>query len=162
MFGNSSSHFGSVPHNQHRMRRAPLNPFFSKRSVARLEPMIRSVVEKLCTRLRAFQQTKEPVNLRHAFAALAMDVVTDYSFAKSYNCLDEPDFAPIWPEAVDSVSEQSHVNKQFPWLLPVMRLTPLWLVERLNPHIMRLINFQIVRGHSISFVAMANGQNLRV
>ncbi|KIW89319.1 uncharacterized protein Z519_10173 [Cladophialophora bantiana CBS 173.52] len=143
MFGNSSSHFGSVPHSLHRMRRAPLNPFFSKKAVARLEPMIRSVVEKLCARLAGFQQTKEPVNLRYAFAALTMDVITDYAFANCYNCLDEPDFAPVWPEAVDSVSEQSHVNKQFPWLLPVMKLVPLWLVERINPHIMRLINFQI-------------------
>lgn len=51
-----------------------------------------------------------------------------------------------------------HVNKQFPWLLPLMRLTPLWLVERLNPHIMRLIKLQIdlatqvqkhMTGHSI-------------
>ena len=107
--------------------------------------MIKSVVEKLCARLAGFQQTNEPVNLRHAFAALTMDVITDYAFANCYNCLDEPDFAPIWPEAVDSVSEQSHVNKQFPWLLPVMKLIPLWLVERMNPHIMRLINFQIVR-----------------
>jgi hypothetical protein len=130
------------------MRRAPLNPFFSPKSVAKLEPMIKSVVEKLCTRLQGFQQTKEPVNLRHAFGALTMDVITDYAFARSYNCLDEPGFAPIWLEAVDSISEQSHVNKQFPWLLPLMRLTPLWLVERLNPHMMRLINFQIVRVNS--------------
>ena len=148
MFGNSSSHFGTVPHHQHRMRRAPLNPFFSKQAVAKLEPMIGTVVEKLSERLRGFQQTKEPVNLRHAFAALTMDVVVEYAFAKSYNCLDEPDFAPIWPEAVDSISEQSHINKQCPWLLPVMRLLPLWLVERLNPHIMRLIRFQMV---SLSF-----------
>ena len=107
--------------------------------------MIKSVVEKLCTRLKGFQKTKEPVNLRYAFAALTMDVVTDYAFAQSYNCLDEPDFSPIWPQAVDSISEQTHINKQLPWILPLMRLMPLWLVNRLNPHMMRLISFQIVR-----------------
>ncbi|GIZ37791.1 hypothetical protein CKM354_000122600 [Cercospora kikuchii] len=72
-----------------------------------------------------------------------MDVVTDYAFGTSYKCLDDPDFAPMWPEAVDSVSEQSHMNKQFPWLLPLMRLTPIWLVEGMNPHVMRLIKLQI-------------------
>ena len=144
MFGNSSSHFGAISHNQHRILRAPLNPFFSKRSVLKLEPMIRAKVERLCERLQGFRQTKEPVNLRHAFAAYVMDVVTEYAFGTSYKCLDEADFAPIWPEAIDSVSEQAHTNKQFPWLLPIMRLMPLWLVERTNPHIMRLINFQIV------------------
>jgi hypothetical protein len=145
MFGNSSSHFSSVPYHLHRMRRAPLNPFFSKKAVAQLEPTITSAVEKLCARLEGFRQTKEPVNLRFAFAGLTMDVVTEYAFANCYNCLDEPDFAPQWVEAVDSLSVQSHVNKQFPWLLPVMRLIPLWLVERMNPHVMRMINFQIVR-----------------
>ena len=139
------------------MRRAPLNPFFSKKSVARLEPMIKSVVEKLCTRLRGFQKTKEPVNLRYAFAALTMDVVTDYAFAQSYNCLDEPDFSPIWPQAVDSISEQTHINKQLPWILPLMRLMPLWLVNRLNPHMMRLISFQIVRMNFATLTAVIDG-----
>lgn len=118
MFENSSSHFGAISHDEHRIKRAPLNQFFSKRSVDKLEPMIVSKVEQLCTRLRGFRETKQPVNLRHAFAALTMDVVTEYAFANSYNCLEDPDFAPVWPEAIDSISEQSHINKQFPWLLP--------------------------------------------
>jgi hypothetical protein len=145
MFGNSSSHFSSVPYKLHRMRRAPLNPFFSRKAVVQLEPTIKAAVEKLCSRLAGFRQTKEPVNLRYAFAALTMDVVTEYSFANCYNCLDEPDFAPVWIEAVDSLSVNSHVNKQFPQLLSAMRYMPLWLVAWLNPHIMRMINFQIVR-----------------
>ncbi|KIX97334.1 uncharacterized protein Z520_06786 [Fonsecaea multimorphosa CBS 102226] len=143
MFGNSSSHFSSVPYSLHRMRRAPLNPFFSKKAVTQLEPTIKSLVEKLCTRLTGFQRTQEPVNLRFAFAGLTMDIITDYSFSNCYNCLDEPDFAPVWVQAVDSLSVQSHVNKQFPWMLSVMGLLPLWLIEKLNPHIMRMINFQI-------------------
>ncbi|KAI9879737.1 MAG: hypothetical protein M1823_006805, partial [Watsoniomyces obsoletus] len=121
--------------------------------------MIRNVVEKLCTRLRVFQSTKEAVNLRHAFAALTMDVITDYAFAKSYNCLDELDFAPIWPEAVDSISEQTHINKQFPWILPLMRLMPLWLVKQLNPHIMRLISFQVDLARQVTTVM--EGKNVK-
>lgn len=107
MFGTSSSHFSTLNHDLHRRRRAPLNPFFSRASVLRLEPMVREMVEHLCSRLEGFRQTREPVNLRHAFAAVAMDVVTDYAFGTSYQCLDDPSFAPMWPEAVDSVSEQS-------------------------------------------------------
>lgn len=128
----------------------------------RLEPMVREVVEHLCSRLEGFRQTKEPVNLRHAFAAVAMDVVTEYAFGTSYNCLGDPKFAPQWAEAIDSVNEQSvssrahsertrtrnanieqHINKQFPWLFTLMNLTPLWLVEKINPHIMRLIKLNI-------------------
>jgi hypothetical protein len=73
-----------------------------------------------------------------------MDVITTYSFANSYNCLDAPDFAPMWDEAVDSITEQSHFQKQFPWVFPIMQSLPLWLVERLNPHVMRHLNFRNV------------------
>ena len=157
MFGTNSSVFGTIPHGEHRMRRAPLNPFFSKKSVGNLEPMIKNVVDKLCTRLRGYQRAKEAVNLRYAFAALAMDVVTDYAFAKSTNCLDEPDFAPMWPDAIDSISKQTHFIKQFPWILPLMRLMPLWLVKQLNPHIMRMISFETVCIYSTSSNAAING-----
>lgn len=144
MFGTSSSFFSAISHDLHRRRRAPFNPFFSRASVQKLEYMIKDVVGQLCSRLEGFRETKEPVNLRHAFAAVTMDVITDYAFGTSYKCLDEPDFAPIWPDSVDSVSEQSHLNKQMPWILSLMRQTPLWIVERMNPHIMRLIRLQMV------------------
>ncbi len=88
--------------------------------------------------------------MRYAFAALTMDIVTDYSFANCYNCLDQPDFSPQWVEAVDSLSVNSHVNKQFPWMLSLFQPMPLWLIEWLNPHIMRMINFQIVRTRTAS------------
>ena len=112
--------------------------------MTQLEPTIKSAVDKLCERLEGFQHTKEPVILRHAFAALTMDIVTDYSFANCYKCLDAADFQPQWVEAVDALSVNSHVNKQFPWILSAMRPMPLWLIEWLNPNIMRMINFQIV------------------
>ncbi|SMR47054.1 unnamed protein product [Zymoseptoria tritici ST99CH_1A5] len=150
MFGNSSSHFGTIPHELHRRRRAPLNPFFSRASVTRLEPMLRQVVEDLSTRLEQFRESQKPVNLRHAFAAVTMDVVTDYAFGTSYKCLEQPDFAPMWAEAIDSVSEQSHMNKQFPIVLQMMRMMPLWVVERTAPDVMRLIKFQMDMATQVS------------
>jgi hypothetical protein len=144
MFGNSASIFGTLPHDHHRIRRQALNPYFSKRSVAKLEPMIRRVVENLCRRLRERKEAGEVVNLRHAYAALTMDIITEYSFSNSYECLNAPDFAYQWPEIIDDVSENSHMNKQFGWFLPLMKKMPLSLVKIMNPNMMQLINFQIV------------------
>lgn len=144
MFGNSTSMLGTVPHDHHRLRRSALNPYFSKRSVARLEPMIHSVVEKLCRRLTEFESSQKPVNLGFAYAALTMDIITEYSFAKSFNNIDAPDFAPEWPAVIDAVSEASHLNKQFGWLLPLMKMMPESMVARLNPQMLLLINFQKV------------------
>ena len=48
--GAPGSTFSTVSHDVHRTRRGALNPFFSKRSVQQLEPLIRSKVEKLSDR----------------------------------------------------------------------------------------------------------------
>src|SRR4051812_7390200 len=82
----------TVSHDLHRIRRAPVNHFFSKRSVLKLEPMIRGMVEKLSSRVAGFKGSDQPLNMRNATAALAMDVVTQYAFAKPYGALDDEDF----------------------------------------------------------------------
>jgi hypothetical protein len=112
--------------------------------VNKLEPSIRAVVDNLCRRLREFRDSKEPVNLGNAYAALTMDVITEYCFSKSYGCVDRSDFAPEWPKVIEAVSAQSAINKQFPSLLKTMKMMPESLVEKLNPEMMLLINFQKV------------------
>ena len=78
----------------------------------------------------------------NAFAALTMDIITEYCFAKSYGCVDRPDFAPEWPKIVNAVSAQSALNKQFPSVLKTFKMMPESLVEKLNPEMMLLITFQ--------------------
>lgn len=73
-----------------------------------------------------------------------LDIITDYAFGKSFNCLEQDDFACIWADIVDSVSRQTHLNKQFHVMLQLMRSLPLWVVQKLNPDMMVLINFQMV------------------
>jgi hypothetical protein len=110
--------------------------------VIKLEPCIRAAVDNLCRRMREFRDSKEPLNIGSVFAALTMDIITEYCFAKSYGCLDRPDFAAEWPKVIDAVSAQSALNKQFPSVLKTFRMMPASLVEKLNPEMMLLINFQ--------------------
>jgi hypothetical protein len=121
-----------------------LNPYFSKQSVNKLEPAIRAVIENLCRRLREFRESKEPVNVGNAYAALTMDIISEYCFAKSYGCVDRPDFAPEWPQVIKGVSAQCALNKQFPSILKFFKMMPESVVEKLNPEMMLLINFQKV------------------
>ena len=86
--------------------------------------MIVKVVENVCRRFREARETGEPVNLGYAYAALTMDVITEYSFSKSYGCVDAPDFMHQWPDIIDAVSEATHINQQFGWLLPMMKMFP--------------------------------------
>ena len=144
MFGNSSSMFGTVPHDLHRLRRSALNPFFSKQAITLMEPLIRELIEKLCARFEKFKETGEPVDALHAYAALTTDVITTYSFNTSYGCIDDPNWKFEWPQAMVDSTTSAHLNKQFKWIFPAMQATPEWIVKIVNPAVMNLINFQKV------------------
>ncbi|KAI9767291.1 MAG: hypothetical protein M1839_004535 [Geoglossum umbratile] len=145
MFGNTESMLGTVPHEHHRIRRSVINPYFSKQSVARLEPTIQSIADILCDRLRGFQRSGGVLNLGHAYSALTTDVITEYCFARSYGFLGKDDFGSEWPTVLMQASEMSHLMKQFGWLYPLMDGLPNWFVQWANPPLMYLINFQRVR-----------------
>ena len=156
MFGNSASVFGTLPHDHHRLRRSALAPYFSKASVTRLEPVIRDCIDKLCSRLRDFQKAKKPVSIEVAFCALTMDIITEYSFGKSYGCLDDKDLSPQWLEVMMAVSRSSQINKQFGWLLPLLTSMPESMTP---PDMMLLINFQKDLENQIKGMDESTGQS---
>lgn len=61
----------SKEHDMHRMTRAPLDPFFNKAGILRVEPRVLQRVQKLCRRLEGFKDTGEVVNFSHALGSLA-------------------------------------------------------------------------------------------
>lgn len=69
-FGIPDSAFATVKHDVHRMRRAALNPFFSKAKVRSLQPLIQDVAHQLLTRLDEFKHNGEHLTLSLAYAAL--------------------------------------------------------------------------------------------
>jgi cytochrome P450 len=87
---------GTVDHDLHRIRRAALNPYFSKASVGRLESTIQSNIDSLCTRLQRYAGTGTPINISDAFTCLSADVIGSYTFGRSYGFLQHPDFMPRW------------------------------------------------------------------
>lgn len=153
MFGNSSSMFGTVSHDLHRMRRSALSPFFSKQAIGRFEPKIRELIEKLCARFERSRETSEPVDCLKAYAALTTDVITTYCFGTSYGCVEDPNWRWEWPSAMIESTRSAHLNKQFKWVFPAMQATPEWIVEKVNPPVMNLINFQKVNTSNFLSVA---------
>ena len=142
MFGDGGSGFSTVAHDLHRRRRAALAPAFSKRAVNRLEPLIQHAVNVLLDRLRGFQKRGEPVHMGYAWSALTADVITEYSFGKSFGLLSDPDFATSWYDMLMAPSELTHLIKQFGWLFPLLESMPHWFVAMTNPPIMQLIRIQ--------------------
>jgi hypothetical protein len=59
----------------HRKRREALSPFFSKRNVVYLEPLITEKVEQLCQIVAKHAVEKTPVNLSDIFNAFSNEYV---------------------------------------------------------------------------------------
>jgi len=68
-FGLPQSMFGTNDHDLHRIRRAAVNPFFSKGAVRKLQPIIDERINALLTRFREFQASGSLITLNYAFAA---------------------------------------------------------------------------------------------
>jgi cytochrome P450 len=75
-FGPTVASFSTVSHDLHRIRRGALAPFFSKASVAQLEPTVQAVIAKFVLRLKGLQGSGTPINLIDAYSALTNDVRT--------------------------------------------------------------------------------------
>ena len=108
----------------HRMRRAHMSNFFSKASVQRLEPLVRKTVDKLTDALQSHKGSVEPVVVSSAYSGFAVDVITDYAFAQSYNLLDDQTFQKSMHSAFSTARAGMHWIRHFPWLFDVMKRLP--------------------------------------
>ncbi|MCJ1457234.1 hypothetical protein MMC28_007601 [Mycoblastus sanguinarius] len=133
IFGTPLSLFGSEFHEVHKARRSAINPFFSRSSVLRLEPMIQQRVQQMCDRFGDLGKRGEPVLLRDAFVAVTIDIVTEYSFAKSADTLADPYFAPHWEKMMSGVTEAVPLAKALPGIVQVIQQLPLSWVRVMNP-----------------------------
>lgn len=147
MFGRyDCSAFDTLDHNKYRMRREPWNPYFSKASVSRLQPLlIQNCVNKLLARLGEYQAAGKPVIMTHAYACLTADVISEYSFPQGYGFLDERpnfEFNGDHYKSWMALSSISHLLKQFGWLFPVLDAMPLWLTKATSPETYDVIREQ--------------------
>ena len=144
MFGIRTGMLVTESHELHRIRRGIFAHFLSKTTLHRLEPGIQAVLDKLVSRLEALKGTGRNVNLKDVFACLTGDIIGQYAFARPYGFLDDPDFTPSWHKMLMDVSENSHLLKQFSWIMPLMMSLPDWLVKSSLPQMWALIEFQRV------------------
>lgn len=137
-FGVDESLIGTLGHDEHRVRRSALSPYFSKQSVRALQPLIDRNTGILLRRLAALAgegdgEGSAPLRLDDAYAALTNDIVEDYAFGRSEHRLDAPGFDPSFRNAMMQGGKAAHVLKHFPAVTEVFRRLPAWLLLRLNP-----------------------------
>jgi cytochrome P450 len=94
------SGFATPEHSVHRMRRAAINPFFSKRKVAQYSPCIQRHMDRLVKRVKSeFVGNDSILNLSDMWSAFTADVVVDYTFEKPYDFILSPDFRAAFSDA---------------------------------------------------------------
>lgn len=94
-------------HELHRIRRSALNPFFSKKSVNDLVPNMRSPIATLRGRLDQASNNGETINMKYMYAAVTLDIINEYCFAKNPENVNKPDFGRKSFDDVDSFLEIS-------------------------------------------------------
>ncbi|KAJ8129175.1 hypothetical protein O1611_g4459 [Lasiodiplodia mahajangana] len=132
--GFDGCHLLTVDHDMHRARRKPLEPYFSKMGVSRLQSMLAEVALHLETRLRQYAGTGEVVRLDHAFTAYTGDII-------GRMCLDtddpgdrflsKDDFSADWSWVMQMIIRSVPLFSGFPWIIrPIPSEVLLWLYPR--------------------------------
>ncbi|OOF94142.1 hypothetical protein ASPCADRAFT_397829 [Aspergillus carbonarius ITEM 5010] len=115
----------TLTHDHHRMRRAVVSPFFSRRSIQELSAVSEGCTLKLMDRLQKFHDENKIVRLDDAFAAMASDIITYLCYGYSQGFLDRENFGSYIRSAVNESTEASHINRLFPLLPAFMHMIPM-------------------------------------
>lgn len=140
----SLSVVGTVSHNLHRMRKHALSSFFSKRAVMEYADSIQLCVDKLCARFEEFHTSQSSIELRIVIPALTMDIISLYSYGRSYDCLEKSNFDFGLAQMMASGGELALLLKQCPWIFKIANSLPYWLLARLDPKIMHAVDRKTV------------------
>lgn len=72
------------------------------------------------------------------------DVVMEYSYGRSDNCLEAKDFSPQYYNAILALGPSTAIIKQVYWLFKITRSLPTSLASRLSSNLNTIIQMQSV------------------
>ncbi|MCJ1357751.1 MAG: hypothetical protein MMC33_007747 [Icmadophila ericetorum] len=133
--GLSASAFGTPSNELHRVRRAALQPLFTRKQVLDLEDVVQSKVGLLLQRIDEDLKQGKPVDLHHGFRAISVDVVTDYAFGKCYDLLKSPDLGSWFCSMIRDLAPRIWILQQFPFVLPLSKSIPPALAKRMSANL---------------------------
>lgn len=86
----------TVGHELHRLRRKPLDPFFSRMGIDRLEPLIVKEAKLLNDRLQSYSGSGRVLRLADVFSAFAVDMITQICSEGGPVMMSKPEFGKDW------------------------------------------------------------------
>ncbi|OKL62297.1 hypothetical protein UA08_02301 [Talaromyces atroroseus] len=138
-FGTDKATFTMASNAAHRVKRAALNPFFSRKRVLELEEVVQQKATKLEARIRSALSEQGYIDLHHGFRAISVDVITDYAFDNCYSFLDQSDFGVDFFNMIRDFGPGFWFFQQFPVLQPLAFGLPFWLVKMIDGPLKRMM-----------------------
>ncbi|ESZ89926.1 hypothetical protein SBOR_9688 [Sclerotinia borealis F-4128] len=131
--GSPGSAFETIGHDLHRLRRNAVNPFFSKRSITCMEPVIKSKISLLSNIFQRHSIDCTPVNLRVVFSSLTLDIISDYCYGEAFGALTDDNLAEVWSTTLSQIMSITTLIMHFPVLFRIMK----WLPDSLAGPVLR-------------------------
>lgn len=144
-FATPGAALGTIDHDLHRSRRAALNPFFSKQSVRRLEPIVQEALGKVLDRFSQHAKTGSPISVSLLYSALTSDIINNYAFGPSESALEQPDLNEPHFRAFIEAAEGYHITCYLPFLPKLYATLPLPVVKLMFPKVTVFVDLIGVR-----------------
>ncbi|CAH0032931.1 unnamed protein product [Clonostachys rhizophaga] len=126
--------FATKDHKLHRQRRRPVEPYFSRAGVTKLEPIMSECVQKLSDRYDSFEGTGKVSRVDHAMQALTGDIIRRVCIGDGEDYLDDEDFSPGWHDLMHSIALCIPVFVVFPWVIHFLKFIPEKALVWIAPH----------------------------
>ncbi|PGH15742.1 hypothetical protein AJ80_05450 [Polytolypa hystricis UAMH7299] len=127
------SALATLGHDLHRFRRGMMNSFFSKRSVAVLEPAVQAKIDRMCERFEEAAKEKRIIPISAALGALSGDIISQYSYGWSTHFIENENFENKFLDALSANIAVCHYIRFWPFLGPLLDYVPVWIAEKVEP-----------------------------
>jgi cytochrome P450 len=155
-FAVPSSVAATISHDLHRSRRGYLNPYFSRRALVELEPMLHEKINQLFERLDEHFNKGAPINLDKAFAAMTADIITNRFYGSGFDYLSTPNFDFPVREAFLGVSMLFNFSRFFPRPVQLLRKMPIPVIGMILPSVAAFLRLQNDMERNITATLAAN------
>ncbi|KAF2105872.1 cytochrome P450 family protein [Lophiotrema nucula] len=118
------SHFLTTPHDLHRARRKPLEPYFSRLGIMQFESNIIELVENFLKRFNKLEGSGTVIRLDHAMLCFTGDVISRVCCDDPTYLLDDENFSANWYESLHTIIKSMPLLEGFPWIIRLVRYIP--------------------------------------
>lgn len=109
----SETGFGTIDHDHHRVRRAPMGKHFSRAQMMRFEPEVHSQLQYLCDKILR-EKPGRPFDITVAYSCFTSDIISGYSFGEPLGLLTQEGWEPNWRQATYAFLDTTFMFRYLP------------------------------------------------